>query len=111
MKYLLDTHIVLWLAENSPKLSDTAKAIILDEANEKYVSIALCEQFAAYIIEAHNTTPDFFILLLMRFSISTLKQRLEYSQPTPYPFLKMRTTSYPSPSAMHLYGTLLFQRQ
>jgi len=42
MKYLLDTHIVLWLAENSPKLSDTAKAIILDEANEKYVSIASC---------------------------------------------------------------------
>jgi PIN domain nuclease of toxin-antitoxin system len=42
MKYLLDTHIVLWLAENSPKLSDKAKAIILDEANEKYVSIVSC---------------------------------------------------------------------
>ena len=42
MKYPLDTHIVLWLAENSPKLSDTAKAIILNEANEKYVSIASC---------------------------------------------------------------------
>ena len=42
MKYLLDTHIVLWLAENSPKLSDTAKTIILDEANEKYVSIVSC---------------------------------------------------------------------
>lgn len=42
MKYLLDTHIVLWLAENSPKLSNTAKTIVLDEANEKYVSIASC---------------------------------------------------------------------
>jgi PIN domain nuclease of toxin-antitoxin system len=42
MKYLLDTHMVLWLAENSPKLSNTAKAIILDETNDKYVSIASC---------------------------------------------------------------------
>jgi len=42
MKYLLDTHMILWLAENSPRLSDTAKEIILDETNEKYVSIASC---------------------------------------------------------------------
>ena len=42
MKCLLDTHIVLWLAENSPKLSNAAKAIILDETNEKYVSVASC---------------------------------------------------------------------
>jgi len=42
MKYLLDTHIVLWLAENSPKLSDKLEAILLDESNEKYVSIASC---------------------------------------------------------------------
>ena len=38
MNYLLDTHIVLWLAENSPHLSTSAKTIILDETNEKYVS-------------------------------------------------------------------------
>jgi len=42
MKCLLDTHMILWLAENSPKLSSSAKSIILDEANEKYVSIASC---------------------------------------------------------------------
>ena len=42
MKYLLDTHIVLWLAENSPNLSTAAKDIILDETNEKLVSIASC---------------------------------------------------------------------
>ena len=42
MKYLLDTQMILWLAENSPKLSDMAKIIILDETNEKYVSIASC---------------------------------------------------------------------
>jgi len=40
MKYLLDTHVVLWLAANSPLLSDKAKAVILDPAAEKCVSIA-----------------------------------------------------------------------
>lgn len=39
MKYLLDTHVVLWMAENSPCLSDKAKQAILDIGSEKYVSI------------------------------------------------------------------------
>jgi PIN domain nuclease of toxin-antitoxin system len=39
MKYLLDTHVVLWAAENNPLLSDKAKAAILDEYTEKFVSI------------------------------------------------------------------------
>ena len=39
MKYLLDTHVVLWTAENSPMLSKKAKAVILDKNAEKYVSI------------------------------------------------------------------------
>lgn len=39
MKYLLDTHVILWLATNSPLLSDTVKQLILDSNNEKYVSI------------------------------------------------------------------------
>ena len=39
MKYLLDTHVILWIAENNPLLSDKAKAAILDEHTEKFVSI------------------------------------------------------------------------
>ena len=39
MKYLLDTHVVLWAAENSPMLSNKAKTAILDVKTEKYVSI------------------------------------------------------------------------
>jgi len=42
MKYLLDTHVVLRFAENSPKLSEKTKSIILDETHEKYVSIISC---------------------------------------------------------------------
>jgi PIN domain nuclease of toxin-antitoxin system len=39
MKYLLDTHVVLWMAENSPMLSDAAKLAILDKHSLKFVSI------------------------------------------------------------------------
>jgi PIN domain nuclease of toxin-antitoxin system len=39
VNYLLDTHVVLWLAVNSEKLSEAAKAAIFDAASEKYVSI------------------------------------------------------------------------
>ena len=39
MKYLLDTHILLWYIEDSKKLPEKARAIIDDEENEVYYSI------------------------------------------------------------------------
>ena len=64
MKYLLDTHIVLWFAENSSKLSDSAKTIILDETNEKYVSIASCWEVSIKLslnkMELIGGTAEFF---------------------------------------------------
>lgn len=38
MKILLDTHIIIWVAENNPSLSAKHTAIISDKKNEKYVS-------------------------------------------------------------------------
>ncbi|MCL2030132.1 MAG: type II toxin-antitoxin system VapC family toxin [Oscillospiraceae bacterium] len=49
MKNLLDTHTVIWLAENSPKLSDAARDAILDSGNESYVSIASAWEVAIKI--------------------------------------------------------------
>ena len=67
MKYLLDTHMILWLAENSPRLSDTAKAIILDEANEKYVSIASCWEVSIKLslnkLDLDGGTREFFHII------------------------------------------------
>lgn len=67
MKYLLDTHIVLWLAENSPKLSDAAKTIILDETNEKFVSIASCWEISIKIslnkLDLIGGTAEFFHII------------------------------------------------
>ena len=40
MRYLLDTHIALWLFEGNKKLSQTAQDIIYNAENEIYISIA-----------------------------------------------------------------------
>ena len=40
MKILLDTHIVLWVATNSNKLTPKIRELISDRRNFKYVSIA-----------------------------------------------------------------------
>ena len=39
MKYLLDTHVILWLGYEDNKLSKTAKEILLDSKNEIYLSV------------------------------------------------------------------------
>ena len=39
MKYLLDTHVALWLFGGNEKLSQNARGIIFDTDNEIYVSI------------------------------------------------------------------------
>lgn len=38
MRVLLDTHILLWSQENSPRLSDAARQIITDRGTEVFVS-------------------------------------------------------------------------
>jgi PIN domain nuclease of toxin-antitoxin system len=45
MKYLLDTHVVLWCALSPQKLSQNAKEIILDINTDKYVSIVSVWEF------------------------------------------------------------------
>ncbi len=40
MKYLLDTHIILWMLEDNKNLSERAKNIIPDDNNEVYYSTA-----------------------------------------------------------------------
>jgi PIN domain nuclease of toxin-antitoxin system len=40
MKYLLDTHTLLWITTDNPKLSKKAKSTYLNSQNEIFVSIA-----------------------------------------------------------------------
>jgi PIN domain nuclease of toxin-antitoxin system len=46
MRILLDTHVVLWLACNSPKLSGTARELIFNQAAEKFVGMVSVWEFA-----------------------------------------------------------------
>ncbi|PZV85402.1 PIN domain nuclease of toxin-antitoxin system [Algoriphagus aquaeductus] len=39
MKYLLDTHVILWMAYEDHKLSSRARAILLEPKNEIYLSV------------------------------------------------------------------------
>jgi len=43
---LLDTHALLWFLNDDPFLSVTAKTLIEDPANRKFVSIATCWEIA-----------------------------------------------------------------
>ncbi|MDR3164571.1 MAG: type II toxin-antitoxin system VapC family toxin [Synergistaceae bacterium] len=49
MNYLLDTHTVLWFAENSPKLSVVAKETILRQDGMNFVSIVSAWELAIKI--------------------------------------------------------------
>jgi len=40
MNLLLDTHVILWIASDTEKLSAKAKNAITDENNVRYVSVA-----------------------------------------------------------------------
>ena len=40
MRFLLDTHTFIWFVTDSPRLSTTAKVLIEDESNEKWLSVA-----------------------------------------------------------------------
>ena len=40
MSYLIDTHTLLWIVTDSPKLSDRAKELYLDSENKIMISLA-----------------------------------------------------------------------
>jgi len=46
VKLLLDAHALLWFLDDDPLLSATAKALISDPANHKFVSVATCWEIA-----------------------------------------------------------------
>lgn len=66
-KYLLDTHVVLWIAENSPMLSEKVKNAILDENTEKYVSIVSAWEVAIKLgtkkLRLDGGLPEFFRMI------------------------------------------------
>ena len=56
MKLLLDTHLLLWAAENAPRMPETARELIVDPGNELYFSAASLWEIA---IKQGLGRPDF----------------------------------------------------
>lgn len=60
MKYLLDTHVILWLAYEDSKLSKSAREILLNQESEVYLSavsfweISLKFQSGKLDLKGHN---------------------------------------------------------
>ena len=54
MRYILDTHIVIWAMVGSRKLSDAARSVLQDAENEFYVSTASVWEVAI----KHSAKPD-----------------------------------------------------
>ena len=77
MKILLDTHVLLWALEDSPKLPLYVRDTLLDENNEIYVSsLSLWE-----IAIKHRNHPE-----LMPFSATQIR---DYAQRAGYIFLSL----------------------
>jgi PIN domain nuclease of toxin-antitoxin system len=56
MRLLLDTHLLLWVAQNSPRLSSAARKLIGDKGNELIFSVASLWEFGIKYAKA----PDQF---------------------------------------------------
>ena len=65
-RYLLDTHTAIWFFNGDKALSETAKAIILDTSNRKYMSIVSVWELAIKIslgkMEFHGRAAGFISL-------------------------------------------------
>jgi PIN domain nuclease of toxin-antitoxin system len=46
MRLLLDTHIALWAITDDPRLSEVARALIVEPANEIFISVAALWEIA-----------------------------------------------------------------
>jgi PIN domain nuclease of toxin-antitoxin system len=103
MNYILDTHTLLWLAKNDPQLSDKAKQVIFDSANEKFVSIASAWEVAIKIsigkLTLNGSVDEFFriveengfILLPIEKGHLSALQKLPFNHRDPFDRLLIAT--------------------
>lgn len=106
MKYLLDTHVVLWFAENSPRLSNNAKNAILNETYDKYVSIVSAWEVAIKLgsekLKIDGGLPEFyrmiddngFIMLSVEREYMNLLLKLPYYHKDPFDRLLIATSVF-----------------
>jgi len=55
---LLDTHAFFWFLDNDPQLSATAKGLIEDPVNRRFVSMGACWEIAIKVFAAMAAPVD-----------------------------------------------------
>lgn len=81
MKYLLDTHVLLWALEDNSSLSEEVRNILLDENNIIYLSVISLFEISI----KHKKHPE-----LMRYSAEEI---INYSMRAGYVFLSLSSDS------------------
>ncbi len=75
MKFLLDTHTLLWFITGDSKLSSSARLLIEDTANDKFVSVvSLWEIAIKYGLGRLNLSDDFEKLFPHQLNINGFEQ-------------------------------------
>lgn len=64
MRLLLDTHAFLWLLQDQPRLGGSARAAVVDGANELFLSIASCWEMAIKHTAGKLTLPAPFSVFM-----------------------------------------------
>ena len=77
MKILLDTHVILWALEDSPRLPFAVREMLIDDSNEIYISVVSLWEIAI----KHKKQPD-----NMPFSATQIR---DYCQRAGYIFLSL----------------------
>jgi len=92
VRLLLDTHVFLWLLDDSPRLTREARRRITHEASECYVSAV---SFWEIAIKARLRRKDF------RVDVATLVDAASASGLNPLPFLPQHAVRVASLAAHH----------
>lgn len=84
MKYLLDTHVFLWMISNEKQLSTTASGIILNPNSELYFSMAsyweICIKISIEKLSLKRSWPQIFEREMNHNGIQWLSVKAEHAR-------------------------------
>ena len=97
MKLLLDAHTLLWHADGSPQMSATATALLVDPANDLFLSLATAWEIAIKVglkkLTLSSSYADYMTKAITGYSLTvlpiTLEDCAEY-EVLPFPLPKHR---------------------
>ena len=96
MKLLIDTHTFLWFSSGSPEMSADAKAVIEDEENEIFISIASLWEISiktalgklaisgSYDLVIEDVTGNLIEILPVNFAHTVVQNKLPFHHRDPF---------------------------